>query len=172
MKDENYPMTQEDFKLLEQRWSSCKYKPEYDQQLIDHLSKGLSFTSFTAGTGTAYSTLIEWCKRFPSFQEAREIGEKARLQLLEREGMKMVKGGNVVAWKFMMNQMGMHETTEVKKTIEHSLSPHMRVPAPIRYKRLQKLKELNKRVRLEQEIAEAETPKVVDAEVVDDLDLL
>ena len=41
-----------------------------------------------------------------SFQEAREIGEKARLQLLEHEGMKMVKGGNVVAWKFNRKYLG------------------------------------------------------------------
>ena len=171
MAEHNYPMTQEDFKILEGRWSNCKYRPEYDQQLIDHLQSGLSFNSFTAGTGTAYSTLIEWCKRFPSFMEAREIGEKSRLQMLEKEGLKMVKGGTVVAWKFMMNQMGMHETSAVKTTVEHSFIENPNVAAPIRHKRLQRLVEMNKRIKLEEEIANATT--VVDAEIVDDdLDLL
>ena len=162
-------MDTEELRMLETRWSSCKYLPEYDQQLIDHLSAGYSFMSFTAGEGAAYSTLIRWCKRFPSFQEAREIGEKARLMLLESEGLKMVKGGNVVAWKFMMNQMGQHETTEVKKSVEVSISPHMQVSAPIRYQRLQKLKELHQRVTMDGEVIEAQE---VVSDNDDDLDLL
>jgi hypothetical protein len=171
MTEHNYPMTQEDFKLLEQKWSRCKYKPEYNQQLIDHLREGLSFSSFTAGTGTAYSTLLEWCKRFPAFQESREIGEKSRLQMLEKEGLKMVRGGNVVAWKFMMNQMGQHETTKVETSVEHTFATNHQAAAPIRFKRLQKLTAMNKRVKLEEEMAEA-TP-CLDAQIVDeDLDML
>jgi len=167
-------MSQEDFKILESKWSRCKYLPKYDQMLIEHLTSGLSFASFTVGTGTSYSTLLEWCKRFPSFMEAREIGEKARLQMLEREGLKMVKGGNVVAWKFMMNQMGMHETTAVHKTIEHSITANPNIAAPIRHKRLQRLVEMNKRIKLEEELSNAESivEAVYEDEDEGDLDLL
>ncbi len=165
-------MTNEEMKMLEQRWTSCKYKPEYDEALIKHLSRGYSFMSFSVDNGVSYRTLINWCKRFPSFQEAREIGEKARLMLLEQEGLKMVRGGNVVAWKFMMNQLGLRESTDVNHnhsgTVGAVVSPHMQVSAPVRYKRLQKLKELNQRVRLEDEMLEGE---VVDVEPEDDSDL-
>ena len=142
-------MTRDDIALLEKRWSNCKYKPEYDQMLLDHLSKGLSFMSFDVPGGVAYQTLVQWCKRFPSFAQAREIGEKRRLLLLEDEGIKMVKGGNAVVWKTLMSQYGLAEKVEVQHS--GSVSPHMQVPASIRYSRLQKLKELHQRVSLEQE---------------------
>ena len=140
-------MDQETVALLEKKWSCCKYEPEFDQMLVEHLSKGLSFMSFNVAGGVAYNTLRVWCKRFPSFAQAREIGEKARLKMLEEEGVKMVKGGNVVAWKFMMNQHGVHEKVEVQNTI--SISPHMQLPPSQRYARLQKLKELHQRVTYE-----------------------
>ena len=143
--------TQEEISILEQRWSSCKYKPEFDRLLKDHLSKGLSFMSFNVVGGVAYKTLVTWTKRFPSFAQAREIGEKAKLKLLEEEGIKMVKGGNVIAWKFLMQQQGLVDKKEV--TINHtgnvSISPHMQVDPSIRYTRLQKIKELHQRVTLE-----------------------
>lgn len=140
--------TQREISILEQRWSNCKYKPEYDQMLLDHLSKGYSFTSFDVPGGVAYNTLKVWCKRFPSFAQAREIGEKRKLKILEDEGLKMVKSGNVVAWKFMMNQHGVSEKVEV----EHSVSPHMQVDPSVRYARLQKLKELHQKTKAREEI--------------------
>ena len=163
-------MTEEEMKMLEQRWTSCKYKPEYDEALIKHLSKGYSFMSFSVDKGVSYRTLINWCNRFPSFNEAREIGEKARLKLLEAEGLKMVKGGNVVAWKFMMIQLGLVEKSEVNHNHQGaiSVSPHMRVSAPVRYARFQKLKELHQRVKLEDQMLEAQVVEEND----DDLELL
>lgn len=151
-------MDRDQIAMLEKRWSSCKYKPEYDQLLLDHLSKGLSISSFDTPEGVSYVTVLAWCKRFPSFAQAREIGDKARLAMLEEEGIKMVRGGNVVAWKFLMNQHGQHETIEVQS------SPIMNVNASVRYIRLQKLKELHQRVTLEQEKAKSvEAP----AEIID-----
>lgn len=148
--------------LLEKRWSSCKYKPEYDQLLLDHLSKGLSFSSFDVPGGVAYSTLRKWCERFPSFAQAREIGEKRRLQLLETEGIKMVKGGNVVAWKFLMNQHGVVEKSEVHVSSD---SPHMQVPAGIRYARIQKLKELHQKVSMEEANLKKVSAPIIESEL-------
>jgi beta-galactosidase GanA len=163
--------TKEEIALLEQRWSNCLYKPEYNQALIDHLSAGYSFTSFSVDQGVSYCTLLNWCKRFPAFQEAREIGEKGRLKMLEAEGLKMVKGGNVVAWKFMMNQSGVVEKTEVKHSHQGNVffTSQLKINAPERYARLQKLKELNKRVKVENEILEAE---VIEDNEDSDLDML
>lgn len=152
-------MTRDEIAMLEKRWSSCKYKPEYDQLLLDHLSSGLSISSFDTPDGVSYVTVLAWIKRFPSFAQAREIGDKARLAMLETEGIKMIKGGNVVAWKFLMNQHGQHETIEVQS----SGSPIMNVNASVRYARLQKLKELHQRVTLENERVELiEEPVTID----------
>lgn len=135
----------EDIALLEKRWSSSKYKPEFADRLKEHLGKGLSMTSFNVPGGVSYNTLMNWCKRFPEFAQAREVGEKSRLLLLETEGIKMVKAGNVVAWKFLMNQHGVHETKEVN--VNHSVSPLVNgVPDTIRYQRQQRLKELHQKV--------------------------
>jgi hypothetical protein len=128
------------------------YRPEYDDLLIEHLASGKSFMSFDVAGGVSYKTLRNWCDKFPSFAEAREIGEKAKLRFLEDEGVKMVKGGNVIAWKFMMNQQGVME--EKKINHEHSVSPHMQVAPSVRYMRLQKIKELHQRAVKEDQILE------------------
>lgn len=134
--------------------------------LKKHLSKGYSLASFAAKINVTYPTLHNWAKRFPEFAHAREIGEAARLQMLEWEGIKMIKDGNVTAWKFMMNQMGISETTQVNHNHSGnvSVSPHSRVNAPARFARLQKLKELNKRVSLEE-------TQMVEGEIVEEDDL-
>ena len=160
-------MTKDEQALLEQQWSSCKYEPEYAQMLLEHLTKGLSFTSFNVPGGVSYSTLRNWCKRFPEFAQAREIGEKARLQLLEEEGIKMVRAGNVVAWKFLMNQLGLTESLNVTHSNPEDgipPNPHSSVPDSVRYARLQRLKELDEKVRAKE--------KTIDAEVIEDEDLI
>jgi len=162
-------MTKDDIALLEKRWSNCKYKPEYDQQLLDHLSTGLSFMSFDVPGGVAYSTLRAWCTRFPSFGQAREMGEKKRLQLLEGEGIKMVKDGNAVVWKTLMSQYGLAERVEVQHTAGGS--PHMAVPASLRYQRLQRLKELHQRVSMEQKEVEIIEHPVEPVELEREIDL-
>lgn len=162
-------MTKEEISLLEQRWSNCKYRPEYDQMLLDHLSKGLSFMSFDVPGGVAYATLKKWCKRFPSFAQAREIGEKKRLMLLEKEGIKMVKGGNAVVWKTLISGFGVVEKTEQTHTVGES--PHNLVPDSIRYQRLQALKELHQRAVKEQQTIEVKDRAItVTLERDDDLD--
>lgn len=142
-------LTLHDKYSIERTWSTTKYKDEFPELLQAHLEKGLSFFSFNVPGGVTTATLTNWTKRHPAFAHAREVGEKARLQLLEEEGIKMVKGGNVVAWKFMMNQHGIHE--KVEHSHNHSLSPHMQVAPTIRYARLQKLKELHQRVTIEEQ---------------------
>lgn len=50
------------------------YKPEYCQQLIDHMAKGGSFWSFAADVDVCFDTLSEWCKVHPEFSEAKSVG--------------------------------------------------------------------------------------------------
>lgn len=162
-------MTGKEIQISEEWGTPCKYKEKYSSMLKKHLSQGYSLGSFAAKIDVTYPTLTNWAKRFPEFAHAREIGEAARLRMLEWEGIKMIKDGNVTAWKFMMNQMGISETTEVMHNHNHTgtieVSPQNRGNAPARFARLQKLKELNRRVSLED-------PKTVEAEIVEDLDFL
>jgi len=138
--------SKDDVALLEKTWSSSKYKPEFADQLQKHLAKGLSMGSFNVPGGVSYNTLMNWIKRFPAFSEARDMGEKSRLELLEVEGIKMVKAGNVVAWKFMMSQHGVVDAPK-EVNVNHNVSPMLGgIPDTIRYARQQRLKELHQKV--------------------------
>ena len=154
--------SKDDMALLEKTWSSSKYKPEFADQLQKHLAKGLSMGSFNVPGGVSYNTLMNWVKRYPAFAQAREMGEKSRLELLEVEGIKMVKAGNVVAWKFMMSQHGMVDAPK-EVNVTHSVSPLIAgVPDTIRYARQQRLKELH------QKVMGGGVAGIIDGEVEDD----
>lgn len=47
-----------------------KYKPEFCQQLIDHMAGGLSFESFAAVIEVDRDTLYEWNNSQPDFSDA------------------------------------------------------------------------------------------------------
>jgi len=59
------------------------YKPEYCQQLIDHLAHGYSFESFGAIVGRGRATLYEWVEKYPEFAEAKRVGSERGLKFLE-----------------------------------------------------------------------------------------
>lgn len=50
-----------------------KYKPEYCQMLIDHMSQGLSFESFAAVINISRDTLFEWSKEHDDFSYSKKI---------------------------------------------------------------------------------------------------
>lgn len=60
-----------------------KYKPEYCQQLVDHMATGMSFESFAANIGVHWDTLYEWCKVHPEFSEAKKEGKCLELKVWE-----------------------------------------------------------------------------------------
>jgi transposase len=49
-----------------------KYKPEYCEKLIKHMSKGLGYMSFGASIGHTNSTVHNWEKDHPEFLDAKE----------------------------------------------------------------------------------------------------
>lgn len=57
-----------------------KYKPEYCQLLIDHMSKGLSFETFGAVINVNRDTIFEWVKVHKDFSDAK-IEAIAKCQL-------------------------------------------------------------------------------------------
>jgi len=61
-----------------------KYSEDYCEQLIDHMSQGLSFDTFAGRIGVNPDSLYEWVKRHPAFSEAKKIGTGKRNFLVEQ----------------------------------------------------------------------------------------
>ena len=58
----------------------AKYRPEYCEKLIEHMTKGLSFEAFAGVLGVTKQTLYNWAEENPQFLDSKKIGtEKARL---------------------------------------------------------------------------------------------
>lgn len=83
-----------------------KYKEEYCEALVKHMSKGLSFESFAATINVNRDTLYEWCKQHEKFSDAKKRGRDHSLLLWEQIGLGgttgKVPGFNVTAWIFNM----------------------------------------------------------------------
>lgn len=61
----------------------CKYKPEYCEMLIEHMSQGYSFASFGAIIRVGRNTLYMWSRDIEEFAEAKEIAEMMALKYFE-----------------------------------------------------------------------------------------
>lgn len=101
-----------------------KYKPEYCEMLVKHMSDGLSFESFAAVAKVNRDTLYEWLKVHDSFAKAKADGFSENLLFYEkigRAGMTgKLPGFNITAWIFnMKNRHGWRDRQpeEVDKTI-------------------------------------------------------
>jgi transposase len=82
-----------------------KYRPEYCEQLIEHMRQLHSFESFAANIGTHRDTLYAWCKEHPEFSDAKKQGRAVMLKGMENVGKGLFTGkikGNVSAWIFYM----------------------------------------------------------------------
>ena len=56
------------------------YKPEYCEQLIEHMAKGLSFEAFAGVLSVSKQTLYNWADANTEFMDAKKIGiEHCRL---------------------------------------------------------------------------------------------
>lgn len=66
-----------------------KFRPEFCQDIVDHMSNGKSLTSFSAllydkyGLMTCKKTLYNWMKRYPEFEESVEVGRTKALTFFE-----------------------------------------------------------------------------------------
>jgi hypothetical protein len=86
-----------------------KYKPEFCDQLIEHMSEGYSIESFAGKIGVGRQSLYNWFKNNEDFSEAKEIGVMKSLffwEKLGKDGMWMTKEGpnlNPTIWIANMN---------------------------------------------------------------------
>lgn len=95
-----------------------KYKPEYCQWLIDHMSKGLSLECFAAKIDVDPHTISNWIKTNAEFNAAAKIGAAKSQLWWEEQGIEGLystteysevtgkptgsKSMNATVWKFNM----------------------------------------------------------------------
>lgn len=82
-----------------------KYKREYQEIMIEHLSKGFSFESYAAKINVCRDTLYEWVKVHPEFSDAKKRGEAKSLLFWEQkfiENIQFPKTFNTTGWIFLM----------------------------------------------------------------------
>ena len=72
-----------------------KYKSEYCDMIIEHMTDGASMSSFAAEINVARSTLNEWASEYPAFSEAVKIAKAKCAAWWERLGRSGAMGGDV-----------------------------------------------------------------------------
>lgn len=68
------------------------YKPEYCQQVIEHMKGGLSIASFAVSVGVSRETLWKWGRRYPEFRNACEIAKDASQIWFEKLALAIASG--------------------------------------------------------------------------------
>lgn len=56
----------------------AQFKPEYCDQLTEHIASGGTLKSFSKLTPYSYPTVHRWLQNHPEFQQAKLIGEQRR----------------------------------------------------------------------------------------------
>lgn len=83
-----------------------KFRSIYCQQLIDYMSKGLTYVGFAGSIGVGKTTIFAWEKQFPEWAKAKTIAQAKQEEALVRIGLAGVTGKlknfNNTAWIFMM----------------------------------------------------------------------
>ena len=64
-----------------------KYDPSFCQKLIDHMSKGYSFESFSAVVDVDRDSLYEYVKVHPEFSDAKKVAFDKNLLFWEKQGI-------------------------------------------------------------------------------------
>lgn len=103
------------------------YKPEYCEQLLEHMAEGLSFESFAGVIGTCRRTLYYWTEQHEEFLHAKNAGQE-KSQLFWEKGMRALAfgklaGGNAATMLFTMKcRFGWREADEEKGDITVKLA--------------------------------------------------
>lgn len=72
-----------------------KYKPEYCEMLLDHLSKGFSYDSFGGDIGICRATMYNWEEAHPEWKEAKIQGQKNGQKFFEQRLIAKISGQEI-----------------------------------------------------------------------------
>lgn len=103
-----------------------KYKPEYCDLLIEHMTQGLSFQSFAGVVGCCIETLYEWERSYPDFLDAKRLGLGRGRLFWEKVGIEAalgkITGYNATTWVFnMKNRFDWTDKRELSGKLETSV---------------------------------------------------
>lgn len=72
-----------------------KYRKDFPEKLLVHMTKGKCFMSFGKVAGCGPTILYEWIKKYPKFKAAHDAGQSARISALEDLAMIKISGQDV-----------------------------------------------------------------------------
>ena len=81
-------MTEHQEPMLGKVGRPTKYKEEFCEMLIEHMSEGYSFDSFGGIIEVAEDTLYEWVKVHNNFSDSKNIGTQKSMVWWEKVGRK------------------------------------------------------------------------------------
>jgi hypothetical protein len=98
-----------------------KYKPEYCQAVVEHMSEGASLTSFAASIDVSRSTITEWAENHPEFSAAATRGKAKCAAWWERVARNnaMTGEGNATLTVFGLSNMAADDWKQ-KQEIDHT----------------------------------------------------
>lgn len=100
-----------------------KYRPEYCDAIIEHMSAGASMTSFAAEVGVARSTIGQWMQDYPEFKEAAEAAKAKCAAWWESVARKNAQTGDGSAALVIFGLKNMSpEDWKDKQEIDHQSS--------------------------------------------------
>lgn len=94
-----------------------KYKPEYCEMLIAHMSKGLSLETFAFDINVSVQSIYEWEKAHEEFFEACARARLGSRKFWEQQGIDGLHNGmNANVWSFnMKNRFRWSDRTEIEQ---------------------------------------------------------
>lgn len=97
------------------------YRPEYCEQIVEHMSDGASILSFAAKIGVSRATIDNWAKEHPEFLGALQRGKSACAAWWESVGRNLaITGeGNAAMVIFGLKNMAADEWRD-KQQHEHT----------------------------------------------------
>lgn len=103
-----------------------KYKPEYCEMVIEHMSEGFSVESFAALVDTHKQTIYNWMQEHPEFLDAIKIGyDKSRLwwEIQGMNGLWSTKAGSFNSSNYIFQMKNrFREEWRDKQEHDHSSS--------------------------------------------------
>lgn len=100
------------------------YRPEYCEQLINHMEAGGSIKSLSAKLGVSFDAMYKWFDKYPEFNEAKKVGESLSYAWFEEQshrGMWIPTAHgevlNTTLWYMnMKNRFGWRDKHEVEQS--------------------------------------------------------
>ena len=112
------------------------YKPEYCEQLVEHMAKGLTFESFAGVIDTHRGTLYDWKNAHPEFADAHKKAIEKSMLFWDNLGVLgvvgKVEGFNTAAWIF--NMKNRHKWTDRQEVTGDAQAPLNAVIEVVRQK--------------------------------------